>query len=126
MNYYSKFVPNLSTTLHPLNQLLKHDAQWRRTSECFKQVKEALVSSQVLAHYDPKLPIKMAADASSYGIGAVVSHVYPDGSGRPIASPRGHCLRVNEITHNWKRKHCHWYMASDIFIDICMEGVSLW
>ena len=87
VNYYSKFVPNLATTLHLLNQLLKHDAQWRWTSECadaFKRVKEALGSSQVLAHYDPKLPIKMAADASSYGIGAVVSHVYPNGSKRPI------------------------------------------
>ena len=61
---------------------------WWWTSECadaFKQVKEALASSQVLAHYDPKLLIKMAADASSYEIGAVVSHVYPDGSERPIA-----------------------------------------
>ena len=51
----------------------------------FTQAKEALVSSQVLAHYNPKLPIKMAAGASSYGIRAVVSHVYPDGSKRPIA-----------------------------------------
>ena len=67
VNYYSKFVPNQAATLHPLNQLLKHDAQWRWTSECadaFKKVKEALGSSQVLAHYDPKLLIKMAADAS--------------------------------------------------------------
>ena len=45
VNYYSKFVPNLATTVHPLSQLLKHDAQWRWTSECadaFKKVKEAL------------------------------------------------------------------------------------
>ena len=43
------------------------------------------MSSQVLAHYNPKLPIKMAADASAYGVGAVISHIYPDGSERPIA-----------------------------------------
>ena len=36
-------------------------------------------------HYDPKLPMKMAADASAYGIGAVISHVYSDGSERPVA-----------------------------------------
>ena len=50
-----------------------------------KQAKESLVSSQILTHYNPKLPIKMAADASAYGVGAVISYVYLDGSERPIA-----------------------------------------
>ena len=51
----------------------------------FKQAKESLVLSQVLAQYNPKLPIKMAADASAYGVGAVISHVYPDGIEKTIA-----------------------------------------
>ena len=88
INYYSKFVPNLSTVLHPLNNLLKHDVKWNWTAkydEAFQLAKEGLASSQVLARYDPSLPLKMAADASAYGIGAVISHTYPDGSERPIA-----------------------------------------
>ena len=43
------------------------------------------MSSQVLAHYNPKLPIKMAADAPAYGVGVVISHIYPDGSEKPVA-----------------------------------------
>lgn len=51
----------------------------------FQVSKEKLMSASVLAHYDPKLPLRLAGDASNYGIGAVISHVYPDGSERPIA-----------------------------------------
>ena len=51
----------------------------------FKQAKATLVSSQVLAHYNPKLPIKMVANASAYGVETVISHIYPDGSERLIA-----------------------------------------
>ena len=39
----------------------------------------------MLAHYDPQLPIRLAGDASSYGIGAVLSHVLADGTERPVA-----------------------------------------
>ena len=55
------------------------------TAECqhaFEQAKQNLTSSGVLAHYDPSLPIQMAADA---GVGAVISHVMPDNTERPIA-----------------------------------------
>ncbi len=36
-------------------------------------------------HCDPTLPVHMAGDASAYGVGAVISHITPDGSERPIA-----------------------------------------
>ena len=36
-------------------------------------------------HYDVQLPIKLACNASAYGIGAVISHVMPDSSERPVA-----------------------------------------
>ena len=38
-----------------------------------------------LAHYDPKLPLGLACDASSVGVGAMFFHKYSDGSERPIA-----------------------------------------
>ena len=88
VNYYGKFVPNLASLLHPLYSLLHSGVQWRWSKECeqaFKKAKEKLVSAPVLTHYDSKLPIRMAGDASQYGIGAVISHTMPDGSERPIA-----------------------------------------
>ena len=39
----------------------------------------------MLVHYDPSLPLKLDCDACSYGVGAVLSHVFSDGAERPIA-----------------------------------------
>lgn len=88
VEYYHKFLPNLSTVLAPLFQLLHANHKWEWTKECDRAVektKEMMTSDLVLAHYDPKLPLKLHCDASSYGISAVISHVYPDKSERPIS-----------------------------------------
>ena len=88
LNYYGKFIPNLATILHPLNDLLKANTHWKWSDECkkaFQEAKDKLTSSQLLTHYDPRLTLKMAADASAYGVGAVISHILPNGEERPIA-----------------------------------------
>ena len=88
LNYYGKFIRNLATILHPLNQLLQTNRKWNWTQECsdaYQLAKDQIVSAQVLTHYNPALPICMAADASAYGIGAVISHRLPDGSEHPIS-----------------------------------------
>ena len=88
LNYYGKFIPNLAALLHPLHGLLQHKQKWKWTKEyakVFQKAKQQLSSAPVFAHYDPQLPLQLAGDASSYGVGAVLSHKYPDGSERPIA-----------------------------------------
>ena len=85
LNYYGKFIPNLSTLIHPLNSLLQKSKRWNWTADCkqaFNQAKQALSSSTVLVHYDP---LRLAGDGSAYSIGAVILHILPDGSERPIA-----------------------------------------
>ena len=88
VNYYNCFLPNASTVLHPLHQLLEQDSEWQWTEQCeqaFTEAKRMITSEQVLTHYDPALPVRPACDASPTGIGAVLSHVMPDGSERPVA-----------------------------------------
>ena len=88
LRYYGKFIRNLATILHPLNQLLQTNRKWNWTQECldaYQLAKDQIVSAQVLTHYNPALPICMAADASAYGIGSVISHRLPDGSEHPIS-----------------------------------------
>ena len=88
VNYYGRFVPNLATMAHPLNQLLCKDVKWQWNKECdraFSSLKKQLASKSVLVHYDVTLPVKLACDASAYGLGVVISHIMPDHSERPIA-----------------------------------------
>ena len=88
LNYYRKFLPNIATILTPLNELLQQHRKWKWSANCtkaFEEAKKLLTTSSVLVHYDTSLPMRMAADASAYGIGAVISHVLPNGDEKPIA-----------------------------------------
>ena len=88
VNYYCKFLPNLSNTLAPLYRKLQKNAKWIWGSEeqkAFQTAKESLTSDSVLVHFDPKRTVILACDASPYGIGAVLSHRMDDGTDQPIA-----------------------------------------
>ncbi|XP_056022163.1 uncharacterized protein K02A2.6-like [Ostrea edulis] len=88
VNYYHRFIDNLSSVAGPLHELLNKGTKriWNSKREkSFQDIKELICSDKVLCHYDPKLPLKLAADASPYGIGSVLSHVFPHGTERPIA-----------------------------------------
>lgn len=49
----------------------------------YEESKEALLNSSVLVFYDPQKPVLVKAEASPYGIGAVLCHLI-DGQERPI------------------------------------------
>ena len=73
----TNFIPKLSTLAHPLYDLLGNKP-WNWTPKCeqaFSDVKLALSSETVLAHYNPSVPVKLSVDASPYGLGAVIMHV---------------------------------------------------
>ena len=85
--FYAKFIPNHSTLLSPLNELLRKDVKWRwskKEDSTFRAAKVALMRSKTLIHYDETLPLYLACDASAYGAGAVLSHRI-NGLDRPIA-----------------------------------------
>ena len=87
LNYYGKFLPNLSTQLHSLHKLLNKDQPWQwgeSQEQAFHQAKNALQANSLLVHYDVSKPLVLACDASQYGIGAVLSHVI-DNEERPVA-----------------------------------------
>lgn len=91
VNYYGRFIQNVSTILNPLYKLLEgrqgksYPLDWNKACEtAFLRAKKEFMSKKVLAHYNPKLPLIVACDASAYGVGAVLSQKQADGTERAI------------------------------------------
>ncbi|XP_062713844.1 uncharacterized protein K02A2.6-like [Aedes albopictus] len=87
INYYSKFMKEMHLLRKPLDDLLQKDKKWVWTDECqrsFVRFKDLLQSDLMLTHYNPKLQIVVAADASNTGIGATIRHRFPDGTEKVI------------------------------------------
>ena len=87
INYYAKYCYNLAHNLSPLYDLLKKDRQfiWGKNEKlAFEKSKRILLSSKILVHYQPNLPITVTCDASPTGISAILSHIFKDGSEKPV------------------------------------------
>lgn len=81
-SWYRRFIPNYAITMSPLHALTKKNVTWEWTSEAeaaFCSVKELLVSAPILTCPDFNLPFIVQADASSYGIGSVLSQHFEEG-----------------------------------------------
>jgi len=88
IQFYNKFLPDLSTIAAPLHQLLKKGEPWHWGSAentAFNRLKDALCMETTLAHFDPSMDIGIACDASEVGLGVVLFHRYKDGREQPLA-----------------------------------------
>ena len=86
-NKLGKFIPNLSRVTQPLRDLLQKKNQWTwgpSQQRAFDLVKDELSKTPVLALYDPNRETTVSADASSYGLGAVLRQG-TDGTLHPVA-----------------------------------------
>ena len=87
VNQMTKFSPNIAQISKPLRELLssKNAWSWEATQEnSFSKLKAEISSPRVLALYDPSVKTKISAEASAYGLGAVLLQKQQD-QWRPIA-----------------------------------------
>ena len=88
VNQMSKFIPHMANVTKPISELLRKDRAWlwdRQQEQAFEQIKKILTTTPVQAAFDPDLETIVSADASSYGLGAVLVQKQRDGMLKPVA-----------------------------------------
>jgi hypothetical protein len=121
--YYRRFIKSFGITCRPLFDALKKDAfHWSdKQDKAFQLLKTSMTQAPVLALPNYSLPFVLEADASGYGIGAVLMQ-----KGQPIAflskslGPKAaawstydkEALAIIEAIKKWK----HYFASSSIII----------
>jgi len=81
-SWYRRFIPEFSTTAAPLTRLTRKNAHWRWGEDeerAFTTLKKSLASSPILACPDFKRRFVLQTDASSTGLGAVLTQHFEEG-----------------------------------------------
>lgn len=87
VNYYRKFVPGFAKIALPLYALTKKGVNWEWTGHCdaaFNELKRALIAAECLYAPDFKRKFILQTDASTEGLGAVLTQEF-DGVEHPVA-----------------------------------------
>ena len=108
LSYYLKFLPNLSTILAPLYELLQASTKWqwtKRQEEAFVTSKRLFTSSQVLVHFILHRKLSCHVDALAYGI-VQFWHIewQMDPKKKQQGLPRRHCQKQKRSTLKSRRK----------------------
>ena len=86
-NFYRRFIRDYGIVARPLVRLTRQDTPFVFDSECheaFQELKERLLSTPVLRHYDPELETMLETDASDGVVAGILSQLHPDGEWHPV------------------------------------------
>ena len=87
VTHQSKFAEHLADKTKLIRDLMQKDSQWvwgTPQQQAFKKIKSILTAAPVLTPYNPNKDTEVSADASSFGLGGVLSQKQEDQTWRPV------------------------------------------
>lgn len=105
--WYRRFIPNFSTLVAPITNLLRKHTKFEWSETCksaFEILKQHLVSAPVMSCPDFDRPFVIQTDASDFGLGAVLTQSFPDGE--RVISFISRSLNASERKFSVTEKEC--------------------
>lgn len=136
--YYRRFIKNFAAIAAPLHARLKKDTPWEWTPECdaaFLQIKEKLTTAPILAHPNYEKEFIVYTDASTVGIGAVLSQMGEDGKEHPIvylsrtltpAEKNYGATELECLAIVWTVRRLHTYLDGSTFTIVTDHSALQW
>ena len=94
-NFYRRFIEGYSRITAPITSLLRKNQRFNWSSQAqaaFDELKRRFTTAPVLRHFDPKLPIRVHTDASSFAISGILSQLHDDSQWHPVAFFSRKCI----------------------------------
>jgi hypothetical protein len=146
-NFYRRFIRHYSAIARPLTSLLKGSVNGRKSGDfskawgtlqhqAFLSLLGTFQTAPLLRHYNPKLPIRLEADASDVALGGVLSQLQQDtGKWHPIAffskqfkgaelnysTPDKELMAIVECFRHWR----HYLDGSQHLIEVWSDHMNL-
>lgn len=106
-SWYRRFIDNFASVAEPLHNLTKKGHRWNwggAEQQAFDALKQALTSAPVLAYPDFTAPFTLQTDASSFGLGAVLTQI--QGGQERVIAYASRTLNSAERNYTVTEKEC--------------------
>ena len=107
-SYYRMFVEGFASIAEPLTRLTKKDTPFVWSTEqqvALDELKRRITTQPIMCHFDHSVPVELRTDASGYGLGAILLHVFPDRRKRVIEYA-SRLLKKEEKNYGISEKEC--------------------